>query len=167
MPRFLRSTATVTRPADTTQYASGDLIANSTTAGSVTAMEFRAGNSGGFGMIKTARLLKSADSVTAANFRLHLFRDSPVATAPSNGDGDAIQVAVDEAGYIGSIDFDMTDIDIHTGGNVAVGVPQDSRDIVYKLADDSAVLYGLLEARGTYTPASGEIFTVELISEVL
>ena len=40
-------TATLTRPADTTAYASGDLVANSTTAGSVTPLTFNAGASQG------------------------------------------------------------------------------------------------------------------------
>lgn len=159
-----RSTATVTRPANTTAYASGDLIANSATASEVTAMEFTAGASGTPGKILTARLYKSDDDVTTASFRLHLFTASPVATAPTNGDNGAIQVTTDEAGYVGSIDFDMTDIDIHTGGNVAVGVPFDSREIYFKLASNLSALYGLLEARGTYTPASAEVFTVELIT---
>ena len=164
---FTRSTATVTRPANTTQYASGDLIANSATAASVTAMSFTVGASGTIGKIATARLYKSDDDVTTASFRLHLFTSSPVSTAPTNGDNGAIQIATDEAGYVGSIDFDMTatGIDIHTGGNQAVGVPFSSRDIYYRLARNSAALYGLIEARGTYTPASGEVFTVELITE--
>lgn len=166
---FTRSSATVTRPANTTQYAAGDLIANSATAASVTAMSFTVGASGTIGKIATARMYKSADAPTSATFRLHLFTASPVSTAPTNGDNGAIQIATDETGYVGSIDFDMTAtaVDIHTGGNQAVGVPVSSREIYFDLAADSAALYGLLEARGTYTPASGEVFTVELIAETL
>lgn len=172
MKYYSRATASFARPANTTQYAAGDLVANSATAGSVTAMTFAFEQipAGGFTKIITARMWKSDLDVTAANFRLHLFSASPVSTAPSNGDNEAIAVAVDEAGYIGSINFDMTTsggVSIFTGGNAAVGTPMSSREIVMKLPGASNAIYGLVEATGTYTPASGEVFTVELIAEAL
>lgn len=165
--RMFHDTASFTRPANTTQYAAGDLVANSATAASVTPMTFTICETAGFGVIRDAQMYKSTDAVTTATFRLHLFKNDPTATALSNGDNGAIQVNTDETGYVGSIDFDMTDIDVAVGGNTATGVPFDSREIYFKLPAGSNALYGLLAATGTYTPASGEVFTVELIAEAL
>jgi hypothetical protein len=153
----MATSASFSRPANTTQYASGDLIANDTTAGSVVAMEF----AGGPTVIRRARLTKDDDDVTAATFRLHLFTGDPTASAPANGDNGAISLNTAIAEYIGSFDFDMTaSPDIYnTAGNVALGVPLKGNEVMSPWA---GTIYGLLEARGTYTPASGETFTVDL-----
>lgn len=151
------TTASFTRPADTTQYAVGDLVANSTTAGSVAAMQF----AGGPTVIRRARLTKSDDDVTAATFRVHLFSSDPTATAPANGDNGAISLNTAIADYLGSFSFDMTaSPDIYnTAGNVAVGVPVIGNEVMVPWTGS---VYGLLEVRGTYTPASAEVFTVDL-----
>src|SRR3569833_86506 len=80
--------ASFTRPADTTAYASGDLVANSTTAGSVTPLTFTLGNTFPQGQLRLtrARIYKSGTTATNANFRLHLYEASPV---PANGDNGA------------------------------------------------------------------------------
>lgn len=147
--------ANFTRPSDTTAYASADLVANSTTAGSVTPLSFSAARySGGSGMIRRARLLKTATSITNASFRLHLYGSSPTVT---NGDNAAwLSITAD---YLGSIDFifGVTFSD----DAMAVGVPSVGSEIPFIPASGSTI-YGLLEARGAYTPASAEVFTVYL-----
>ena len=69
--------ASFTRPNDTTAYASGDLVANSTTAGSVVPLQIDLGNVAAVGhgitRITRARLTKSGTSPTNANFRIHLY----------------------------------------------------------------------------------------------
>lgn len=73
-------TATFSRPADTTTYASGDLVANSTTPTSVAPMVFTLGRgssgSAASGMIRRLRLRKSGKDITAASYRLHLWRSN-------------------------------------------------------------------------------------------
>src|SRR5689334_10112995 len=65
--------ASFTRPADTTAYASGDLVANNTSAGSVTPMTFAAARAADKGfMVRRARMKKSTTGTTGAQFRLHL-----------------------------------------------------------------------------------------------
>lgn len=152
-----RTTSTVTRPADTAQYASGDLIANSTTAANVTPLTF----DGGLALVRKVVLTKDDDDTTSASFRLHLFSGDPTSTAPAAGDNGALSLNTDIDEYLGSFDFDMSSSpDIYnTAGNAAVGVPLNGTEVF--LPTTSAV-YGLLEARGTYTPASGEVFTVAL-----
>ena len=157
---------TVTRPDNTTAYTAADLIANSATAGSVTPLTFlrcaRDNGPGAF-IIRRARLYKDDDDVTNAKFRLHLFDADPTGTAPTNGDNGAIQLTGVLANTLGSIDFDLSSSpDIHTDGNCGVGVPLQGSEICVDLTGTNRTIWGLLEARAAYTPASGEIFTVLL-----
>lgn len=146
--------ASFARPEDTTQYASGDLIANSTTAGSVTPMSFALNNNlGGPIVIRRVRITKSATSVTAAAFRVHLFTASPTV---SNGDNGAI-VPNQHAAYLGYIDLSASQAFASAAGGWATAAANAE---LFANPGASATLYGLLEARGTYTPASAETFTV-------
>jgi hypothetical protein len=68
------ASASFTRPADTTAYASGDLVANSTTAGSVVAMTLSVGTAAGMpARIRRVRLMGDKADATNFNFRVHLF----------------------------------------------------------------------------------------------
>src|SRR5690349_6681850 len=101
MPRKIITATAFTRPSDTTAYASGDLVANSTTAGSVTPISLTAkSGTAGYRAIKRVRLKKSGTSVTNASFRAHFYTASPVA---SNGDN-AAWLTDNAANYLGSID---------------------------------------------------------------
>jgi hypothetical protein len=148
-----RPTATVTRPADTTAYASGDLVANSTTAGSVTPMSFTVsrGTATG-GMVRRCRIRTSSTSITNATFRLHLYAASPTCT---NGDNGA-WLTDNATNYVGSLD--VTIDKAFSDGAAGNGVPSVGNEINFT----STTYYGLLEARAAYTPTSGEVFTVEL-----
>jgi hypothetical protein len=140
--------ASFTRPADVTAYASGDLVANSTTAGSVVPMAITAGQVANASFqVRRVRIRKSGTSTTNASFRLHLYNASPT---PANGDNGAWSTN-QAANYLGAID--VTVDKAFTDG--AAG--QATTEINAKGA-----LYGLLEARGAYTPASAEAFTVSL-----
>lgn len=143
---------TFTRPADTTPYAAGDLVANSTTAGSVTALSFgsSARYSTGAGRIVRVRISKTSLSLTNAQFRLHIYSAAP--TGIANGDNGAWSTEI--AGYLGSafVTLDRAFVDGAYGDVELAG-------IYFKLASGSS-LKGLLEARAVYTPASAEVFTV-------
>ncbi|HEX8415643.1 MAG TPA: hypothetical protein VF637_17450, partial [Sphingomicrobium sp.] len=77
---------TFTRPADAAAYLVGDLIANSTTAGSVAPMQFAAARiNAGTGNIRRARILSSAVTDANQQLRLHLFRNAPTSTVGDNG----------------------------------------------------------------------------------
>lgn len=148
-----------TRPADTTPYASGDLVANSVTAGSVVPLAFSMVGRGGY--VKRVRVKKSGTGVTNAAFRLHLYTASPV---PANGDNGAWSTTK-AANYLGSVD--VTVDKAFTDGAVGVGSPTVGAEVPFNLAalPSGRTLYGLLEARGAYTPASGETFDVSLESD--
>lgn len=147
------SSANFTRPSDTTAYASGDLVANSTTAGSVVPMTFTMRPENRGTMIRRVRIKKSGTSVTSASFRLHIYRTASITCA--NGDNGAWSTD-GVAGYVGSID--VTVDKAFTDGAQGVGAPSSGSEMNY----DIGTCYGLLEARGAYTPASAEVFTVEL-----
>ena len=151
-----------TRPNDTTPYGSGDLIANSTTAGSVAPMTFLIPNQR-YTRITKAKVMKSGSTATNANFRLHLYQDSPTVT---NGDNGAI-VSI-EANYIGFINVDCTG---STFSDDCSGVGVFVTNSVYAplsiYGDADHLIYGLLEARAAYTPGALEVFTITLTGETV
>jgi len=152
-----------TRPANTTAYAIGDLVANSTTAGSVAPLTFGISKGGsGEGRIKGLRLYKSASALTLAAFRLNLFSAPPVVT---NGDNGALAVAT-AASFIGNINIDM-ESGAFTATTGAMQNVAASPDLMYDLGDYSQgrIIYGLLEARAAYVPASAEMFIATLLIE--
>ncbi len=144
------------RPADVTAYASGDLVANSTTAGSVTAMAFPL-----MGLrspkIVGAQIRKNTATATAATFRLHLFSAAPTVSA---GDNAAIAVSSSLANYFGYIDLDMT-----TAGSVIAAATLALRvgfTVPLGLGEGLTTIYGLMEARAAYAPGNAEQFTLAL-----
>lgn len=157
--RIATPAATFNRPADTTAYASGDLVANSTTAGSVTPLSWTAARvAAGSFMVRRARLRKSGTTVTNASFRLHLYATSPT---PTNGDNGAWLTT--RSGYLGSFDLDIGGANgrVFSDGSQVSAAPTVGSEVSVSLASGQSV-FGLLEARAAYTPASGETFAVEL-----
>ncbi len=146
--------STFTRPANTTAYADGDLVANSTTAGSVTPLTFPIPNKRSC-IIRGAWVSKSDESdVTNADFVVHLFRSSPTV---ANGDNGALSTNI--ADKIGTIDVGQMVAYTDDAYSIAYG------GNFYVDSGSSRTLYGLLEADAAYTPASGETFTVGIIIE--
>jgi hypothetical protein len=153
----LYGTANFTRPANTTPYASGDLVANSTTAGSVVPLEFtNLRNSKQMFWIRRAKLHKSGTSVTNSSFRVHFFREIPATI--TNGDNGAFSVS-GVANYIGAIDIAIDRA--FTDGAAGFGIPMTGTELIVKQSVHKPI-YALIEARGAYTPASGEVFTLTL-----
>lgn len=145
---------TFTRPADTTQYTDGDLVANSTTAGSVVPLKFAIPNRRSC-VVRGATVQKSdGTDVTGADFVVHLFRSSPTV---ANGDNGAL--STDVANKIGTIDVGTMVSYTDDAYSVAYG------GNFYVDSGSSQFIYGLLEADGSYTPASEETFTVGLVIE--
>jgi hypothetical protein len=155
--RISNPSANFTRPNDTTAYASGDLVANSTTAGSVTAMSWTAARvAAGSFFIRRAKFRKSGTGTTNASFRLHLFVASPATI--TNGDNGAFSVS-GVADYLGA--FDVTADRAFTDGAYGTALPIAGSEINVKLASGQTI-YGLIEARAAYTPTAQEVFTVDL-----
>jgi hypothetical protein len=155
------SSATVTRPADTTAYAAKDVI--STAVGAVIEFTGMARAVGGTGTIVKARLMTN-QSTNVASYRLHLFHTSPTAIA------DNAQYAMLDANKdkrIGMIDFPAAATE-GTGSDAAASMRPSSDgsypppNLWYKTAGADTKLYGILETISAFTPASGQTFFIEL-----
>lgn len=153
--------ASFNRPANVTAYASGQLVANSVTAGSVTPLTLAvARKNGGTGIIRRGRLTKSGTTATNASFRAHFFKSAPT---PANGDGGTL--TTDQAlTYMGSMDFDMTGTVARafSDGVKCISTPNVGSEILFDAGAGVQTIYALLEARAAYTPVSGETFTLAL-----
>jgi hypothetical protein len=161
---LIAASATIARPGDTTAYASGDLVANSVTAGSVAALSFAAAAriTAGNGKVVGARIQKSNNVITNAAFRLHLF--SVVPTFTSAGDNSALSTVVvaSAKGYLGYIDIPaMTGFSDVAWGT---GAPDNARNSLPFVAV-AQTLFGIVEVRGAYTPGNAEVFTVSIMVE--
>jgi hypothetical protein len=107
--------------------------------------------------VKRVRLVKSGTSATNAAFRVHFYGASPTVANGDNGAWSSSQAAT----YFGSIDVTVL---AFSDGCAAAGAATAGAEVQIVLTSGSTV-YCLLEARGAYTPASAEVFTltVELI----
>lgn len=155
---------TFTRPADTTAYAVGDLVANSTTAGSVVPVSLTTARvTAGSFILRRIRLRKSTSTLTNASFRVHLFNSSPTVTVGDNGVFNSAGVLASNmnTGYLGSSDITI-DTGFNDGASGFSGIA--FNNIQVKLASGQ-VIFALLEARAAYTPGSAEVFTI--VAEVL
>lgn len=158
---FVRLSSSFTRPANTTAYAAGRLVANSTTAGSVTPLSFASASrvAGDCFRIERVRLMTSSTSLTTASFIVHFFESSPTVSV---GDG----AAFDSSGtlsttgalvYAGNVPITLTTAG--SDGAVGIGVPGVGNGITMAPQSGTTV-YALIEANSAYTPTSGETITV-------
>lgn len=151
------SSANFTRPNDTTAYAANDLVANSTTAGSVSPMTFTLGKNRSL-VIRAIKIAKSGTTATNGNFHLRLYSSSPTA---ANGDNGAWSTS-GAATYVGKLDPAI--VEAFTDGCAVVDSLSESADL-HVTTGTAGKLYGLLVADAAYTPAANEVFTVTLYAE--
>lgn len=148
--------ASFTRPANTTAYTSGDLVANSVTAGSVTALTFATKLAAGTYIVRRAKLAKSGTGVTNAAFRVHLYRTAAITC----GNGDNGAYSTDGVlSWLGSLD--VTVDQVFSDGAAQFGFPNKGSECGIRLSEGDT-LAALIEARGAYTPGSAEVFTLTL-----
>jgi hypothetical protein len=153
---ILQPSASIARPADTTAYASGDLVANSTTAGSVAYGSLAVARSRmSMSFIRRAKLEKSTTGVTGASFRVHFYT-----FAPTFANGDNAAFSTTRAGYLGAID--VTIDQVFSDGAAGFGVPNIGLEIADAGQSGETSVFWALEARGAYTPGSAEVFTLTL-----
>lgn len=153
--RLHRVTGTITRPSDTNAYATGDLIANNTSAGSVTPVTLTI--PGGALVLRNLTIRKSQASIVNASFRAWFLSASPTVT---NGDNGAFAGA-----FLSTVLFEPVQVDVVallTGGG-AVGTSLFDSNMLRL----TAPTYVLLEALAAYAPASAEVFTLDVLGELL
>jgi hypothetical protein len=148
-----------TTPAGVTAYVSGDLIANSATAGLVNPLAFHlARGIWAPGYIRKARVKTPDTGAASASVRLHLYKFSPT---PSNGDNGVW--LTNESTWLGSLsgtldkhftDFEKGELVPDAGAEIYVDANQSTKD---------EHIYGLLEARGGITPQGAKAWDVTLL----
>jgi hypothetical protein len=149
--------ATFTTPSGTGAYASGQLIANSATAGSVTPLSFTACRAnGGTGMVRRARIKTTDTGFAAAALRLHLYKSSPTVA-----NGDHATFSSTESEWLENIDV-VLDQAFSEPTEKGVGVPNHGVEVNFDCAAGSQVIYGLVEARGAITPQGAKPLSVIL-----
>ncbi len=164
MIRSLRTiAASFIRPSDTTAYAAGDLVANSTTAASVVPLSWTPNKQRAGFWLKGVRLRIDKSDITNAQFRVHLY--SAIPTFVTAGDNSAFStvVATGYASWLCSLDatFAMRD----AAGAAGMALPG-SAVILPQPFDADATIYGLVEALAAYTPKSASVITAELLAEL-
>lgn len=153
-------TDSITRPADTTAYTAGDAISEVTTNDMfVFDLTPRIGIHKG--EILVARITSSADTVsTALDGELWLFREAPAEVADNAPwtvtDAEVLQ-------RIGIVEFNTADWRLNALNATCDVYPNIPFIGQLNGQGGGLTLYGQLVARNAYTPASGEVFTVELI----
>lgn len=146
-------TSTLTRPANTTAYSSGQLIASSTIAGSVSVPSFTL--PGGRGFVPRIRLSTSATTGWggSAVVTVTLWRTAPTYT---NGDGGAYAVATGASGRLGQFSCTLVQY-----GDGASGECSPSVGNFLTIALPSGVsVYWDVQAAASLTPISGQTFTL-------
>jgi hypothetical protein len=150
-------TSSFTRPADTTAYAAGDVVNNSTTAPTVLTMAGVGRRNGGSGEIVRISLTTNNATVTNGTFRVYIF-NATHATQNDNAAWTALHA--NRAALVGYVDLAILSVD-SASGTAAVSKDDDVRmPFVCAAGDDD--LYVEVVATGAYTPASAQVFQVQL-----
>jgi len=146
-----------TRPANTTAYASGQLVANNTVAGSVVPLSWTSAArvSGGNFYIRRVRMTLSSKSVTLTSFRIHFYTVTPTI---ANGDGAAWSTTL--ANYVCKMDVPVASWEAGTDVSIGFGLPTSGDGNECNVVASTQTLFALVEARAAYVPASGETITV-------
>ena len=152
-------TSVLTRPANTTAYASGQLIASSTTAGSIVVRSFAIATSAGGAIIPRLRLTTNAPTGWGAvNLSINLWSTAPTYT---NGDGGAYAPATGYAIWLANILMALTQFG---DGAVGSGSITSANQMSLKLSSGTSVFWDL-KILSAATPITGQTFT--LTAEVL
>lgn len=153
--------ATLTRPANTTAYAQGDLIADSTSAAAATEIEDAVRAAGESFRWEGARLKSSNTGAKGKTFRAYLWSAVPTLSVHDNGAFNASQTLAvsDVASLVGYIDITLTE----AGTASAVGRANLAEPRTAGPASGTS-LWVTFEQRDSsgYTPISGETFNITL-----
>jgi hypothetical protein len=150
------ASANFTRPADTNAYAVGDLIANSTTAGSVVPLSLAVSRaSDKTGMVRRLRLKTNDTAWANATVRVHLFKNTPTLSV---GDNAVFSGGTTESEYLGYADITL---DRHfSDAEKGTGIPATGSEWNFEPSAGTQTIFALLEARSAITPGSAKVWTL-------
>jgi hypothetical protein len=148
------SSASITRPDNTTAYAAGDVFGTDP----ATNIEFTniLQEAGQHFYIASVKLVYNVNAVPAnmSTFTLHLFNAAPTAIADNAA---WALLSADSSKYLGSIEITLPTDE----GEVLVTF-EDSINKKRKLASESTTIYGQLVTDGNFTPTSEAVVTITL-----
>lgn len=151
----------LTRPSNTTPYASGDHVCNATSTADAEFLQFAI--PAGVRQFDARKLVvhKSNTANTNAVFRMHIVSAPPTDVVADNDALTALRLD-NPAHYLGYFEFTFAatlgDFAFVEAAPAAGGQMTLTPDENTSWEDDARYVYGVLEARDTYTPASGETF---------
>ncbi len=146
---------TKTRPANTTAYAAGDVINESTSAGTVWTFPTVGSAYKRGALIVNAKLLMGSAVSTALEADLFLFTEEP--TSGNDNSADVI-TAAQIKNCVGVVNFDTRLATAN--GSVYIETP----NIQCHFPDETQNIYGVLIARNAYVPESSEVLDIVLTS---
>jgi hypothetical protein len=155
---------TITRPSVATTYASGQLIANSSLAASVTPLTFQVGSNF---KLKSVTVSSNSTVIAQAQFKVHLYGSSPTVV---NGDGgvwlttnsnyiDNIPVNCNTNTFSSGTSIGISGLGYYTPTNLASSIPAD-------LLLPYGTVYAHVTAAASWISASAQTINVTLNGEV-
>lgn len=157
MKQFISSSFTTPTGGSTTAYTANDLIANASSAPSVTPLSFPVRHPAG--KVVRARLHRSSTISSSVSVRLNLYSTSPTA---SNGHNGAYLTDKSQK-WLGAITFDFTSIGnrIPNGTDGLIKAAAPTNDILYSVVGQtprtSQKLFGLLQANSAFVDSTAGV----------
>ena len=149
-------TASFTRPANTDAYAVNDAVSNSTSAPTIMTFANAARVNGGSGYLVKAEFCTDQAACTA-DFRLHLFSTT---ITPVNDNAAYLSQWVNRSVRVGHLDF--LAVSQEGTGSTSAFCLWSGAPLLYVCDAADTALYGLLETKSVFTPASGQNFSIKL-----
>lgn len=153
-----RISTSLTRPQDDSVYAAGDVVTDSSTAGTILTITNPVTDQSGSAVIMNAFLVDSSAQALAGDFEVWLFNTSPTAIndnaafAPTDAEMKTVEAV---------ITFNSTAGTIYAGsGNRIYRTGTIEYPISTAATDDD--LYAIMVTRNAYVGVSGEQFTLVL-----
>lgn len=156
-----------TRPNNTTQYTAADAVSDNATTATIATftLSSMARGPGLGGRITGVSLHKTDQDLTGADFDLYLFDTAPLGTVFEDNAAHALTDANLQA-CVGVIPL-LAASHAVTGGMISGDLyHRTNLDMAYGLTGSTPALYLVIIARGTYTPAAEEVFTIRFYGEM-
>jgi hypothetical protein len=142
------------RPANTTPYGAGDLVANSATAGSIIVPSFSILSTAGGVIVPRIRIFTNAPSGwNNVQLSINLWKGAPTYI---NGDNGIYSVATGASLWLANYSVILTQF---VDGAVGGGTLTAANGVALKLTSGTSIFYDI-QIIGTATPISGQLFTV-------
>lgn len=153
------SSATKTRPSDTNAYTIGDVINESTSAGTGWTFVLPGVGEVGSCILQSATIISSSNVATKLEGRLWLFDTAPAA---DNDNAEFTPTDVEMLRVLQVIEF-PTSAWLTPGATPPNAICNaQGLWLPINTTKDANAIFGVLEARNAYVPTSGEVFTIKL-----